>query len=85
VHLPIDALRTEGATFRPETELRRALRERGLEDGRRIVAYCTVGNRAAQAWFALTHLLGRADVGVYHGSWAEWGHLESTPIETGAA
>lgn len=82
VHLPIDELRTEGGAFRPAAELREALRERGLTDGRRrIVTYCTVGNRAAQAWFALTQLLGRSDVGVYHGSWAEWGHLPDTPIE----
>ena len=81
VHLPIDELRTEEGFFRTPTAMRDALRERGLADERRIITYCTVGNRASQAWYAFTCLLGHRDVAVYHGSWAEWGHLQDTPIE----
>ena len=46
-----------------------------------IVTCCTIGARACTAWFALTPLLGREHVRVYDGSWADWGHARSTPVE----
>jgi len=49
-----------------------------------LITYCTIGGRATEAWFVLTHLLGFADVRVYAGSWANWGTTADTPIETGA-
>ena len=35
------------------------------------ITYCTIGGRAANAWFVLTRLLGRQRVRVYDGSWAK--------------
>jgi rhodanese-related sulfurtransferase len=46
-----------------------------------LITYCTIGGRAATAWFVLTHLIGRDRVRVYDGSWAEWGRLPGTPVE----
>jgi thiosulfate/3-mercaptopyruvate sulfurtransferase len=80
IHLPVTELRNDTG-FRAVAELRRAVGDRGLVPYGRVVVYCTIGNRASQAWYALTHLLGFSDVGVYHGSWAEWGNDSALPVE----
>jgi thiosulfate/3-mercaptopyruvate sulfurtransferase len=85
IHAPIELLRTEQGTFRDPEELEQMLRDLGIDRRARIVTYCTIGNRAAQAWFALTHLLGYEDVRVYYGSWTEWGTTVDTPIEVPAS
>ena len=81
VHLPIEALRDEEGRYREPEVMRRALLDRGVTPEQRIVTYCTIGNRASQAWYALSHLFGYPKTGVYHGSWAEWGKTPTVPIE----
>jgi thiosulfate/3-mercaptopyruvate sulfurtransferase len=80
VHLPIDKLRTDDGHFRGTDELRSTLHDHGITPNHRVVTYCTIGNRASQAWFAINHLLNHPDTGVYYGSWAEWGTRHDTPI-----
>ena len=82
VHVGSDLLHTEDGLLKPPHELRSLFAERGIDPAQRLVTYCTIGNRASQAWFALTHLLGYPDVSVYYGSWVEWGKLAGTPIDT---
>jgi thiosulfate/3-mercaptopyruvate sulfurtransferase len=82
VHSPIELLRTDNGIFRSETEMLRVMRDCGIAPETGIVAYCTIGNRASQAWFALKRLLGYRDVRVYYGSWTEWGKTADTPIES---
>jgi thiosulfate/3-mercaptopyruvate sulfurtransferase len=81
VHIPVELLRGGDETFRSAAQMRQVLRDRGIAPDAEIVTYCTIGNRASQAWFALTQLLGYRDVRVYYGSWTEWGKLADTPIE----
>ena len=68
--------------FRSVEELRRQFAP-VMTDDRALITYCTIGGRASTAWFVLTHLLGRRDVRVYDGSWAEWGRTPAAPVATG--
>ena len=81
VHQPIDGLYNVDGSFRRAEELRGIFSPAILDGGRELITYCTIGGRAATAWFVLTHLLGRDRVRVYDGSWAEWGRTPGMPIE----
>jgi thiosulfate/3-mercaptopyruvate sulfurtransferase len=81
VHQPIDGLYNPDGSFRSAAELRGVFSPAVLDGGGELITYCTIGGRAATAWFVLTHLLGRDPVRVYDGSWAEWGRATGTPVE----
>jgi thiosulfate/3-mercaptopyruvate sulfurtransferase len=82
VSLPISELRTDTG-FRPAPVMLEALSGHGISPATRVTTYCTIGNRASQAWYALTHLLGFREVSVYYGGWAEWGTDPAMPVERG--
>ena len=62
VHVPVELAREQDGSLADGEALRRACEERGVEPGRRVVVYCTIGNRASQVGFALKHQLGYPDV-----------------------
>jgi len=80
VHQPVDGLYRSDGSFRPVAELRRLFAPAVLEGDGELITYCTIGGRAATAWFVLTYLLGRDRIRVYDGSWAEWGRTPGTPV-----
>jgi thiosulfate/3-mercaptopyruvate sulfurtransferase len=80
INLTTEGILDEHGGFRGPDELRGLFSPAGLPDGAAVITYCTIGGRASTAWFALTYLLGRDDVRVYDGSWAEWGRMAATPV-----
>jgi thiosulfate/3-mercaptopyruvate sulfurtransferase len=82
VNVPIGLLRAEDGTLRSADELRSVFERAGVTKDKALITYCTIGNRASEAWFALKYVLDYPDVRVYYGSWVEWGKATDTPIET---
>lgn len=83
VHQPIDGLYHDDGSFRPAAELAEVFTAADLGADADLITYCTIGGRAATAWFVLTYLLDRERVRVYDGSWAEWGRTPGVPIANG--
>ncbi len=80
VHQPVDGLCNPDGSFRTAAELRSVFSAIDLDGDGELITYCTIGGRAATAWFALSQLLGRNNVRVYDGSWAEWGRTPGTTV-----
>ncbi len=84
VHQPIDELYDDRGAFRSGADLRSIFPAAAMPGPGRpseLITYCTIGGRASTAWFVLSYLLGRENVHVYDGSWAEWGKMTGTPME----
>jgi thiosulfate/3-mercaptopyruvate sulfurtransferase len=81
VHQPIDGLYDSRGAFRSPGDLRGIFSAAGPGGDGELITYCTIGGRASTAWFVLTYLLGRDNVRVYDGSWAEWGRMADTLVE----
>jgi thiosulfate/3-mercaptopyruvate sulfurtransferase len=75
----------EDGTYKSADELRTLYANQGVDGSARdTVAYCRIGERSSHSWFALTYILGYANVRNYDGSWTEWGNLIGAPIRQGA-
>jgi len=66
LNIPIDYLRNEDGSLKNADKIRQILVDTGITDDKNVIIYCTIGNRASQAWFALKYLLGFPDVRVYY-------------------
>jgi thiosulfate/3-mercaptopyruvate sulfurtransferase len=83
IHMPVESVRSDDGVYVDVAALRALFEEKGVTPDQSIITYCTIGNRASQAWFVLTQLLGYTKVRVYYGSWVEWGMLPESMIEVG--
>lgn len=80
VNVPIDALRREDGAPRPADEQAPLFEDAGVTKDKDVIVYCTIGNRASEAWFTLKRELAYPKVRVYYDSWVIWGREADTPI-----
>lgn len=87
-HIPGSRNLPQGRLFNPDNswkrgdELRRAFDEAAVDFGKPMVTTCGSGVTAAVLLFG-ARLLGKTDVKLYDGSWAEWGADPATPKAKG--
>ena len=81
INLPWSAVIENGA-LAPAERLRPLFEGAGINPAAPIVTTCGSGVSAAILALALARL-GRLDVPVYDGSWAEWAGRSDTPVSTG--
>ena len=80
-NVPFGAVYNPDGTFREPAEIRAVFETAGVDLSRPIITSCGSGMTASVLAFAL-HLIGKDDVALYDGSWAEWGADPATPKES---
>lgn len=84
INLPYSELFNEDGTWKRGEALKAAFTSAGVDLDKPIATTCGTGVTAAVLVFG-AHLLGKTDVGLYDGSWTEWGAQADTPKAIGAA
>lgn len=84
INVPYTQMFKPDGTFKDKAGIRAAFESAGVDLSRPIVTSCGSGVTACVLIFGL-FLIGKSDVALYDGSWAEWGADPETPKETGAS
>ncbi|SVE42018.1 uncharacterized protein METZ01_LOCUS494872, partial [marine metagenome] len=66
-------------TMKNKETVRRIFKQSGIKFSKKIITSCGSGITACVLAFAL-YTVGKKDVAVYDGSWAEWGSKKNAPI-----
>jgi thiosulfate/3-mercaptopyruvate sulfurtransferase len=80
--LPHDRLIDGEGRLRPPDELARRFEEAGVDLSRPVIVSCGSGVTAAVLALGLA-TIGKSDVALYDGAWAEWGGRADTDVVTG--
>lgn len=80
-NVPFIALLDERGALKPRAALEAALDAAGATSGKRLIAYCAIGQQASVVYL-VGRLLGR-DVRLYDGSWDDWSQHADYPVESG--
>jgi thiosulfate/3-mercaptopyruvate sulfurtransferase len=82
-NLPVGGIFNDDGTYKKADALKAAFESSGIDLAKPVITSCGSGITASALAFGL-HLLGKKNVPVYDGSWAEWGSKSDTPVVTQA-
>lgn len=82
VNLDWMALKDPARQLRLVEDLEALLNAHGVEGGKAIITHCQTHHRSGLSYL-VGRLLGFPRIRAYHGSWAEWGNREDTPVASG--
>lgn len=83
-NLPHGDLFNADGTWKSPDEIKTLFTDAGVDLSAPVITTCGSGMTASVLAFAL-HLIGKTDVALYDGSWAEWGADGETPKASGPA
>ncbi|TAJ07688.1 MAG: sulfurtransferase [Nitrospirae bacterium] len=81
ISVPWNGFLNPDATVKDVEKLKVVLAEKGVQEDREVICYCTGGVRSAWLYFVLK-LVGYDKVRNYPGSWWEWSRDFAAPVET---
>lgn len=82
-HLDWMQLKDPARAWRLRSDLPALLAAHGIDPARRVITHCQTHHRSGLSYL-VGCLLDFRDIRAYHGSWAEWGNRDDTPVATGA-